>query len=254
MFRRFLLPLVDFVLPPTCANCERELLGGTLAAGLCPDCFANLTFFEGPKCKQCAGQVDALFANDELLCGTCLRDPPAFSRTHAGFTYDGIIRKLILELKHAGRRHHASLLMAPLWEKLGALPANSVLIPIPLHPSRLRRRGFNQSLDLAHALNRKRRFEVWPQGLKRIKASPDHRKQSAHARRRNVQGAFMVARPDCIQGRTIVLVDDVITSGATIRAAAKVLKRAGASLILVFTAARALPRRRNQALENAGNA
>ncbi len=244
MLRQLFLPLIDFVLPPTCAACGETLLGGNLAAGLCPACFSDLAFHAGPQCRQCAAQVDAQLhaslGTDDLRCGACLRDPPAFSQTHAGLIYAGIARQLILGFKHGGRRPHASLLIRPLKEKLSILPADAVLIPIPLHRARLRQRGFNQALDLAHAFNDEGRFEVWAEGLTRVKLAPNQRQQSARARRENVRGAFAVSRPDKVEGRTCVLVDDVVTSGATTRAAAKSLKRAGAKAIFVFAVARAL--------------
>ncbi len=240
MFRRFLLPVIDFVLPPTCAACGEILLGGNLAAGLCPPCFSDLTFHEGPQCRQCAAKVGLLIANNDLRCGSCLRNPPDFSQTYAGLIYAGVARQLILGLKHGRRRPHAHLLALPLKEKLSVLPRGSILIPIPLHPMRLRQRGFNQALDLAHALNKERHFEVWIEELIRIKPSPNHRQRSARTRREHARGAFAVKHPRRIKGRTCVLVDDVVTSGATTRAAAKSLKRAGAADIFVFAAARAL--------------
>ena len=241
MLRRLFLPALNFVLPVTCARCDVPV-NAQHAPALCPTCFDGLQFHEGPQCHVCATRVEALFVRPELVCGSCLASPPPFAASRAPFVYGDTARDLVLGLKHGGRRVNATFLGGHMIRKLPTQRANSVLVPIPLHPSRVRERGFNQALLLATHIGRKAGFPMLKTALMRTKATASQGTQSAKARARNVAGAFRVPDPALIKGKNLILIDDVITSGATARSAAQVLTKAGATSVLVLAATRALPK------------
>jgi ComF family protein len=164
--------------------------------------------------------------------------------------YAGNLRQVILHLKFQGRGylgHRLGALLAKVWEVLPELES-AVVAPVPLHPSRSRERGFNQAELLARGLVRKLRKEERFHGLRfmadclrRIRATVPQVGLSVAARRENVSGVFSVARPEEVRDRTVVVVDDVMTTGATLSACAAALKRAGASRVLALSLARATP-------------
>lgn len=240
MLRRIFRSALNVALPATCAACD-ETIGSNQTPVLCPDCFAEVQTHTGPQCHQCATQVDALFTRPDLTCGACLLDPPAFYAARAGLVYSGTGRGLILGLKHGGRRPNAKLLARYMVSALPQIPA-STLIPIPLHRSRLRARGFNQALALAEEVGTRLGFPVQRDNLQRTRNTASQGEQTARGRHRNVAGAFRLREPEAVKGKHLILVDDVITSGATVRAASRTLEKAGAASILVLAAARALPK------------
>lgn len=240
MLARLLPALVNFVLPPTCASCDNVLpqTYGSQAGRLCAECFDALSLHQGPRCAQCATRIDTLFVHPDLRCGACLTKPPPFAATTAPLVYAGTARQLILGLKHGQRRTNAKVLADFIRPHLPPRDESWLLIPVPLHPSRLRQRGFNQSLEIARNLPGPR---LLFQGLKRTRATDSQANKSARARARNVAGAFAVTDHSAVKGANILLIDDVVTSGATARAAAKTLRRAGARCVHILAAARALP-------------
>ena len=164
--------------------------------------------------------------------------------------YAGNLRKAILQLKFHGREYLGNRLGALLARAWGALPEPdpAIVAPVPLHPSRKRQRGFNQAELLARGLVRRlrkeerfHRFQLVASCLRRIRATLPQVGLSVSARRENVSGVFSVARPEQVRTRTVVLIDDVMTTGATLSACAAALKRAGASRVLALTLARATP-------------
>ena len=272
MLRRLFLPILNFIAPPTCASCQ-DLLAITPhthpSPSLCGPCFADLRFHTQPQCGQCATRVEeALFTRDDLRCGLCLANPPAFIRTRAPFVYTGTARQLILAHKHGAKRTNAEFLARHMHNCLPPSLNQAILIPVPLHPSRLRRRGFNQSLDLARGVARELRreregeretageerlrgaaqatdqsaYRVYPDAIQRTRATESQGSKNPRARERNMMGAFDIKDPSTLKGKDIILIDDVMTTGATARALSKVLLRAGAGSIQVLAAARALPK------------
>jgi ComF family protein len=185
----------------------------------------------------------------EVLCGLCRRVTPPFQRAAAYGSYEGALRGLIHLLKYEQVRPAAEVLGGMLSQAIARLSprfeSNPVLLlPVPLHREKLRQRGFNQTELIARAALR-----LAPKGsplvletgvLKRQRATTSQIGLTRHQRRANVRGAFVVARPDRIIGREILLVDDVFTTGTTVSECARVLRRAGASKVWVATAARTL--------------
>jgi ComF family protein len=178
-------------------------------------------------------------------CHGCQTMPLPFTRVWPVLAYGGSTTQAILHLKHGERRHLARPLGALLAPALAAALDSGIdtICPVPLHPRRLRRRGYNQSLELLRAAERlvrrpERRLLVLPSGLRRIRDTPSLGWESPASRRRIVAGAFVVPRPKRAEGRHILLVDDVMTTGATLAECARVLLQAGAAEVQVMALAR----------------
>lgn len=236
-FSRLLRTVLDLVLPPTCAGCG-EVLGEPHT--LCPACWSRLTFLTRPCCAACGHPFD--YAVPELtLCGTCARQRPPYDRARAALLYDDASKDFILGFKHADQTDLSHLLAKWLAGAGGEVLADAdMLVPVPLHWTRLVQRRYNQSALLAQALARLSGVPVAADTLVRSKKTPSQGGLGIKARARNVQGAFRVpaSRRPGLEGRRVVLIDDVYTTGATVRAAAKVLRRAGAGGVDVLTLAR----------------
>ena len=227
----------DLLLPPTCTGCGEVVEDSCV---LCPDCWGALTFLSQPCCDAC-GHPFEFEVPGQTLCGACVRDRPPFARARAAVLYNAASKDLILRFKHADRTDSAPLLAKWLQGAGAELLADAdVLLPVPLHWTRLFSRRFNQAALLAVALGRLADKPVLVDGLVRHKKTPSQGHLGAKARARNVQGAFRVsaARRATLKGKRVVLVDDVYTTGATARMAAKVLRRAGVARVDVLTLAR----------------
>ena len=230
--------VLNLIFPPLCIACREQV---SEPGSLCPECWKTLHFLDGPACAQC-GLPFEIDPGGETRCVACLAHPPAFDKARAIMRYDEASRKPILALKHADR-----LDLVPAFgrwlERAGRelLAQSDLIVPVPLHRSRLWKRRYNQSAELARVLSRMGGLPVDPFVLLRSRATPSQGEMpSASARRRNVRGAFSVStqRVSTIGGRRILLVDDVMTTGSTAHACAKALKRAGAASVYVLALAR----------------
>jgi len=179
-------------------------------------------------------------AGEGTLCAVCLARPPAFDRARAIVAYDEASRGPILALKHADRLELVPGFIQWLARAGKELIAESELIvPVPLHRMRLWRRRYNQAAELARALGRRTGKAVETGALIRSRATQSQGVMaSARARRRNVLGAFQVRNPALVQGRNILVIDDVMTTGATAEACARALKRSGAAKVQILALAR----------------
>jgi len=227
---------LDALLPPRCLSCgvvvERQ-------GAICPGCWRELAFLTDPQCA-CCGFPFEFELGGEAFCGACTRQPAAFDRARAVLTYDDISRSLVLGLKHGDKTHMAPAFGALMARAGAALTREAdALVPVPLHRWRLWRRRYNQSGLLAQAIARESGLAVLPDTLIRRKPTASLGHMSPSARRRALRGAFAVPRTRRadIEGKRLVLVDDVLTTGATAEACARTLKRAGAASVdvLVFT-------------------
>jgi ComF family protein len=207
--------------------------------GFCAGCWSALTFLGGPSCA-CCGTPFPVDPGPGSLCATCLTKPPAFSRARAILAYDEESRGAILALKHADRLELVPGLARWLGRVGGPLlDAADLIVPVPLHRSRLWLRRYNQSAELARWLARDWQRPFDPLALiRRRRTLSQGAMPSARARRKNVLSAFKVPDPGRVKGRRILLVDDVLTTGATVEACSRALKRAGAADITVLTLAR----------------
>lgn len=226
---------LGLVYPPTCPGC-----GAATAQphGLCPACWSQLRFIERPYCQRFGTPFSVDHGAGPLLSPRAMADPPVFDRARAAVLYDGIARDLIHRLKYGDRLDLAPTLARMMTGAGGELIAEAdCLVPVPLHRWRLWRRRFNQAALLAQGIAALTGLPTEPRTLARVKATRSQVGLSRAARARNLQAAFRVpeaVRPK-LQGRRILLIDDVATTGATANAASRALLRAGAAKVDVLT-------------------
>jgi ComF family protein len=228
------------VFPSACRLCA-AILDETGERIVCRDCLGRLVPRQGPVCPVCGRFLES--AGEEHPCGRCLGARPAFSFHRSCGAYAGTLKDVVLLFKYRkcaplsrplARFAETALASEPrLWE--GA----DFLVPVPLHRARRRDRGFNQSRLLARDLAKGRGMKVLGGVLVKVRNVPPQAGLRAAERERNVVGAYAVRRPDRIRGRTLILVDDVTTTGATLRECARVLIRAGAKEVRAITLAQA---------------
>ncbi len=227
---------LDVALPQLCAACREPVRG----AGLCPACWSKLAFIAPPYCER-LGIPFPFDGGPGLLSMEAIADPPAYDRARAAVRYEEVARTLVHALKYGDRLDLAPIMgrwMAHAGRHL--LADADALVPVPLHWRRLWARRFNQSALLAEIIAAASDRSVVHGALKRVKATPQQVGLGRSERAQNVQGAFGVAADGKAQviGRRLVLVDDVLTSGATVDACARALLRAGAEAVDVLVFAR----------------
>lgn len=234
------LALQRFLVPPVCRLCAQRLEPGSAdeAAMCCAGCRAALPW-NRVACPRCARPLASPVAHE---CPRCLRQAPPQDLTVAAFRYEEPVAGLIHAVKYHARLEDAAWLSAALLECLQARvaaghPLPEVLIPVPLHSGRLRRRGYNQALELARPLARGLGLRLLPHAAVRTRATPDQIGQKAAQRRRNVRGAFALKAD--LRGRRVALLDDVMTTGSTLAELTRACRRAGAVSVELWVVARA---------------
>jgi ComF family protein len=223
--------LLDFALPPRCASCG--MVVGEVDS-FCHECWHTVDFLGSGGCVLCGLPLQA---TDADTCGACLANPPRLDRIRAAVAYDDTTRSIALRLKY-GRKVALARTMARYMAPLLEADGEALLVPVPLHRRRLWWRGFNQSALVARELSKKARIPTYVNGLKRVKATPPLKGLGIRERRRTVAGAFRAASG--MEGRTIILIDDVLTTGSTADACARALKRAGAARVELISWARVI--------------
>lgn len=222
--------IVQAILPQHCALC----CAGTPNRLLCAGCDADLSHHRAPACPICA-----LPALDGQVCGACLQHPPAFDRTLAAFSYHFPIDRLLHAFKYSGNLALVEILAKPLARLAADHPKPDLLLPMPLHPGRLRERGFNQSLEIAKPISRWLDIPLAADACRRTRDTPPQAGLKWKERRRNVRGAFACDLD--LWGEKIAVLDDVMTTGATLNEISRVLKGRGASEVSAWVVARTLP-------------
>jgi ComF family protein len=224
--------LLDFALPARCAGCAEVI---EEVGAFCPACWGRMEWLGNAGCQRCGLPL----AGTEIeTCGRCLADPPRLDRMRAVVAYDDLPRSIALRLKY-GRKVALARTMARYMAPLkGDWDSSSVIIPVPLHRWRLWSRGFNQSGLVSSELGKSWGLATDSGVLRRVRRTRPLKGMNHIQRRKAVAGAFAVADADRIKGRTVVLIDDVLTSGSTAEACAKVLRRAGASRVELICWAR----------------
>lgn len=228
--------LLDWVLPRTCLQCGRLLEAGTTGYS-CVACRAHYSLIREPQCRCCGVPFYGRLA-DGPLCRSCTDHPPHFARARSVFLYRGTGARLVHALKYEQgiylQQEIAELLRADArWRDFFV---NHVLVPVPLHPRKLRKRGYNQTEIIVQAIR-----AVVPEAgmcdcLKRIRMTPSQTFLSRSQRLKNMHGAFRCAYPPPAE-RSLMVVDDVLTTGATLNAAVAALEKAGATDVSAFTLA-----------------
>jgi ComF family protein len=239
--------LVDWLYPPRCRACARRIAGAD-GEYFCLDCWVKIQIIGHPLCNIC-GRPFPDDCGEDHRCGICLARPPQFFQARSWACYprqeleDHPLRHAVQKFKYGRKvslgKPLGRLMARGCREFLAAWQADLIL-PVPLHSRRLRWRGFNQSVLLARQVSRAYGIPMNPVLLRRVKETPPQTQLSEEERRRNVRGAFALARGRSVDGKNILLIDDVYTSGATVNECSRTLKKSGAKRVYVLTLTRAV--------------
>jgi ComF family protein len=227
--------LLEFFLPRLCLFCG-VAVGEKATVAVCPECQGQIEWMASPLCT-CCGRVFESRDGADRVCGDCQADEPPFTRARAAAIYDGPVAQAIKRFKFSRQMAFLPVMHSWLQHPLGLELAEDadLIAPVPLHSKRLKQRGFNQALLLAKA------FPRVPLGLEavvRVRHTVPQVELKPKERRDNVKGAFAVPDPAMVKAKNVLLLDDVYTTGATVRECAKVLLKAGARQVEVLTVAR----------------
>ncbi|MDE7546838.1 ComF family protein [Acetobacter fabarum] len=228
---------LEVLYPPSCLHCGADVVRHGL---LCSACFVRLRGVVAPFCKTCAmPQVSAAMLGEGGLCPACERHPPVWAQARAAFVYESVARELILKLKYADQTENTSFLaqhMARIGQDI--LYSDALLVPVPVHRWRLFRRRYNQAALLAHAVAKLSGVQCLPDALVRVRSTVPLASFSRQARRDEVAQVMRVRamRASKVRGRDIVVVDDLLTTGATAAACTHVLLQAGARSVSLLVA------------------
>ncbi len=234
--------LLQWLWPSACTAC-RMRPAEPENPYFCSNCWQMMPHLSRPWCPCCGlpfASPAALLHSPSHVCAACRKREPPFDRARSAVAYDGVAASAIHVMKYQRRRLLArplGALLLPLLEELG--PVDGV-VPVPLHVQRLREREFNQALALAQIVCRSTGWPLWWDRLERTRPTRAQVGLDAAERRRNVREAFLVRKAEAVEGKKILLIDDVMTTGSTVHECARVLKRAGAERVHVVTVARQL--------------
>ena len=222
--------MADFIVPPSCLSCQAPLAEH---GAVCAGCWSNINFIRAPLCDR-LGLPMPYDAGDPMISAAAIASPPHYDRARAVAHFSGVMREMILTFKY-GDTHNARALFGRWLSSAGAelIAGCDVIAPVPMHPRRLLARRFNQSAILARELARTNESPYEPQLLSRVRHTQSQVGLTNNQRQRNLAGAFAVSlrQKQRIEGRNVLLVDDVITTGTTLNACARMLKRAGAARV-----------------------
>lgn len=242
--RQTLAPVIDFVFPPRCPGCGDPVLADPHGDdALCAACFGRLELPGEPSCAACQRPFGADHFAAEACCAKCLAEPPPHDGIVAATIYGEVSRQMVLDLKHAGRIALAGpmgrRIAARIGERAGPDP---LVVPVPLHRWRMWRRGYNQSAMIARSIARAKGWTLIPDALVRSRATRSLGGLNPDQRKAELRGAIAVSArmQPRVAGRDVVLVDDVLTSGATSEACVHALKRAGAARVVIACYARVI--------------
>ena len=228
--------LLSFFFPPLCCLCRAPVDNH---GSLCPPCWKTMEYVTVPYCGVCSLPLDVAL-QEVTTCGACLAAPPPFQRTRAVFVYNDACRRLVLRFKDYGATYLARLMATWIYARSrDILESADLLIPVPLHWKKLIKRGYNQSVLVARELSRLSGVPLGLTSLIKKKHNVSQGRLSARQRAQNVRGAYRVRCPEVIQGKHVVLIDDVFSSGSTLKECAQVLRESDAKEVDVLVIARA---------------
>lgn len=240
--KEFLHAARNTFFPLFCLSCGTGLQG-CLDISYCQACLQNVRLIQAPFCTTC-GKPFKNNAGENHLCGYCLKHGWHFTRARAVVFYQTPVAEAVKVFKYNGKMHGLETFAALTRQYYlhHPLPEPDLILPVPLHPKRLRKRGFNQALVLGRKLFSKSKERIDPHVLERHQWTCAQTGLSGAERRRNVKNAFRIKNPEKIKNKKILLVDDVFTTGATVNECARILLQSKASDVEVFTFARAMNR------------
>ena len=239
-FRGILRCLSHVILPVQCAQCTQSLWEDPIPF-FCRTCWKEITPFPSPLCPRCSRPFSspvALRHSPLHLCGVCRDKPPAYTKAWALYPYQSPLKEAIHLFKYHGKVSLARPLATLMCRALIHYPNVDYIIPVPLHPHRLREREYNQSLLLADHISRHIKTPVLCHVLLRTRHTPPQTTLSRSTRLKNLRRAFHINNPNQIVDQRILLIDDVLTTGSTVNECAKILRKFGASDVYVATIAR----------------
>jgi len=230
--------IIDAVYPRFCLGCGVPVADGDMH--VCWDCYASFEIVGSPFCSKCGDPADG-YVDHDYVCSWCNRTRPAFELARSAARYRGALRRIMHAFKYEQALHAGRDLARMIAATVNAHYADVVfdgVTFVPLHGRRERVRNFNQAAVLGRRLARELGLDLFPRFVERTRDTPSQTDLTANERKRNVRGAFAARLPQWIAGRTLLLVDDVMTTGATVAEVARVLKKAGAAGVYVVTVAR----------------
>lgn len=230
-------PIIDYALPPRCPGCGLIVEADD---AFCLQCWSGMRFLGDPCCARCGVPFEHDMG-EGAECGSCLADPPPFDSARAVLAYGDVARSVALRLKYGRRIGLARLIGRHMARHVPVSDRPPLIVPVPLHRSRLWWRGFNQAALIADHLGRLTGLPVEKHVLLRTRRTRPLRSMSPCKREEVVRGAFGLAEAHGLRGRSVILIDDVHTSGATAAACARTLRRGGATQVHLLCWARVLP-------------
>ncbi|MFA5411169.1 MAG: ComF family protein [Candidatus Omnitrophota bacterium] len=241
MLTGFFQGLADLIYPKTCAACKKRLSDKSCVAGLiCRECWGKIKRNLPPFCFRCGRHLEARNFSKNI-CPDCVKKALHFDRAFSPCRYEGVAKALIHELKYKNKDYLAEALSSLMIEFIREyrLPMDYLdfIVPVPLHKTRLREREFNQAEVLSKYIAAEFKKDLLPGALNRLRLTRTQTELAHHERFLNVKGSFSAAKGTEIKGKNILLIDDVLTTGATSSEAAYALKDAGAGVVFVLTLA-----------------
>lgn len=236
-YKKIFNTILDFLFPPECPICQNPVSD---PLSICPECFKKIKFITPPLCEIC-GRPFEFEVYGKTVCGKCLQKKPVYDKARSAFLYDSFSKQLILPFKYSDRTDLAPLL-GQFLIRAGAelLDQSDLIVPVPLNRWRLMKRKYNQAGILGKIISKKTGIPFSPFVLKRLRATKSQERLREKDRIKNVRNAFIIKNNKLIKNKKILLIDDVLTTGATVNECAKILKRNGAKSVYVLTVAHTL--------------
>lgn len=240
-FKNFCNKIVNFIFPAQCIICKTFIENDD---GICFECLNKIDFITDPKCVYCGYPFEIMYADKDIkkknfICPNCIKSKPKFHKCVSVVKYNDAAKQIILPFKHADKTNYAKVMGRMMSATVSPfIKEIDFIMPVPIHLKRMLKRKYNQSSLLANEISIHTKKSVLHNVLYRSKFKQSQGHLSMKERKYNVQGAFDVKNPNKINGKNILIVDDVFTTGATISECAEILRKNGAGKIFVVTFAR----------------